>query len=211
MRLPVLRRLAPLLTVLALAGTAAIAEPPEYEEKPVTFYLNWDDCGADSQTYLDTRFGGLNGCGYIGGVPLNTPFAAIGDPITDSYSTLTRGVPFLLDASKTIDGEIHVHSWTGATGAGIGAVFIDGVLTGIVDSRIVTLGTFEGEAIATPQDSSVSVAFSFEIADHLDRQTVTSLTLEVSTWGLYVDSGTQAAGGLSKLTVPTLVEIEPED
>jgi hypothetical protein len=207
-----LRRFVPLTIALALvAGTALADESPELVPDEQTFYLHWDGCGADSHTYLSIlEPEGLNGCGFIGGIPLNTPFALLEEPIIENFTT-EDGIPVQLDGSGTIDGEVAIHSWTGITGAGAGVVVIEGELRGLAGGQFVTFGTFEDELVATPGDDYVAAEFSFDVPEELDEATLSSLSLDVSVWGVFIDSGVHATGGLSYLTVPTLVEAEGDE
>jgi hypothetical protein len=206
------RRFIPLTIALMFVAGTALAEGPELVPDEQTFFLHWDECGADIHTYLSIQEPppGGNGCGFIGGTPVNTPLVLLGEPLIDTYSA-EDGIPVKLDGSGEITGEVAVWSWTGVTGAGVGLVVIEGQLTGMANGQFQNFGTYEGEVLATPADDYVSVEFAFEVPDALNEANLTSLSLDVNVWGAYADSGVHTAGGISSVTLPILVEAEETD
>jgi hypothetical protein len=197
---------------LVIAGAAAADEPePEFEQVEVTLYAEWEGCGADALLYLTTlQPTSLNGCGTIGGAPLNTVNNATGSPALRTFPTQPGdGVPARLDGTEALTGEASVHSWTGGTGAGIGAVIVEATLHGMVGGRMVTFGVAEETFVATPAEDHVTVEFAFDLADH-DKEILSGLTLDLNIYGAFADSGIVATGGLTFVNVPTLVEVEEE-
>lgn len=204
MRKAPVHRLAVVLAALVLTAGAAVADEPPLVPAETTYYLAWQDCGSDSDTYLSQDVPPLNYCGWLG-LPLNEVFHVLGDPWVDVYATQDP-VALRLDADRRIKGEVHVHSATGATGAGIGQVVVEGQLSVRVDGRTVLLGSFDDSAMATPAQATVAFPWDLEIPAALHERVATSLTLDLVVRGVNADSAVEASGGLSRLVVPTLVD-----
>lgn len=212
MRRLLTHRLVLLVAVLALVGQAAGASTDLVPDEQ-TYYLAWQDCGSGNDTYLSLDVPAANYCAWYG-LPLGEVFHLAGEPYADSY-TSQEGTPFTLDAERNLEGEIHVHAPSGLTGAGLGQVVIEGVISVRVPrpsgtgTQSVTVGSISGEGVATPADDTVAFPVDLDIPDSLDQASVLSITLDLIVRGLSIDSSTEASGGLSKLVIPTLVEADP--
>lgn len=205
-----LRFLALLIATLMVVAGGTVAGEPQYEQAEQTLYAEWVGCGAGAELFLTvvqpTTF---NGCGTIGGAPLNTVNNVQGSPALRTFPTRTGdGVPVLLDATEQLTGEASVYSWTGATGAGVGAVIVEATVHGRVDNQTVTFGTAEETFVATPTEDHLTLDFAFDIDEELNLGSLTSLTLDLNIWGAFADAGIVATGGLTSVTVPILIEVE---
>jgi hypothetical protein len=194
------------LLVLAFAGLASA----ETVEDETTYFLAWEGCGAETQTFLSLDAPARNGCGTIGGAPLAEALALSGSPQVRTYASRGGVQGQTLDATRNLVGEIHAHSWSGATGAGVGQVVVNGTLAVRYlpaaggQARTVSL-PFSGDGTATPSARSVRVPFDLDLPDAADRGIVQSVSLDLEIRGAHVDSGVQAGGGLSKLVLPHVV------
>ena len=180
---------------IPVSGLASFGEPIAGER---TFYLRGEGCGATEEFWLSVEQGtdGYDGCGIIGGLPLNEAAgSAAGFESRD-------GVPLLLDASKNVTGQIRAESWTGDGTPGVGLISIDVTLSGTkTTNQGVAIGADTLESTNTGADG-VNVPFTFDIPDNLDKVALKALTIEVLVRGANYNSSNLGLSGDSKFTVP---------
>ena len=101
-------RLLAALFALAVLAPAAMANPV-YDKIEDTFYLRGEGCGATENLYLDDRSAvdEYDGCGTIGGLPVNEAIGA-----EDSLST-TKAYDLILDGDGQVEVVIRAESWVG--------------------------------------------------------------------------------------------------
>lgn len=200
----------------ALLATSALADT---EQSSTQLFLKQEGCGATAESgVLSTEAGvedGADGCGVIGGLPLNEALHQVEDSATaDDYSTRPAdGVPLVLDAARDLEGVFAVQSWTGGVG-GVGEVVIELTLVGrtTVDGKAksLVLGSGEFTESANPTATRVDVPFAFDLPEAQQGLTFTALTLSAVTRGANLNAGAQSLNGTSHFTVPTLVETVAE-
>jgi hypothetical protein len=190
---------------LAVAGTVAFAPVNATSTK---FYLRRDGCGtAADNPHMSTTAGDPDagdGCGsliYVVGV---------GSQDTSTYTTsypASDGVPFLLDATRTVQGVVDVEGYQGVTGTGgkgVGQLTVNVSLDGLADGQVVNLGSDAETVTLTPPTTDYAVPFTITLPSSLDDANVDALALNVRYSGPYAGSGFTGLSGKSWVTVPTL-------
>ncbi|HWH27941.1 MAG TPA: hypothetical protein VNU26_03090 [Mycobacteriales bacterium] len=211
-------RTARLLTVAAavtslFAGSQALAVPVE---DTTTFFLRSNGCGATQESgRLSTESGApeqdtSDGCGFIGGPPLDEIFYQLdGAPFTVNDFTTENGVPLVVDASRDVSGVIATQSWTGT--GGIGEVVVDIEMFG---TRIgsngrpqsVELGSGTFSTTALPTETVYEVAFTLDLPDALQGTELQSITLTYAPRGANWNAQAAKYNGSSFVDVPTIVD-----
>lgn len=203
------RFLLPLLAVSMIAGSSVDGSALTQDE--TQFYVHWVGCGSgESELFLDPQHPGsaVNGCGAVGGAPLNFVYETTGEFNTIVREFPTRGgTPLMLDADRPVTGEVRVHRWTG-TGSGVGQVQLEGILRARIDNKLVELGRFDGEQLAMPNERHVRFPFEIALDGSHTGATAAQLKLDVIVRGVHMNSGVIVTEGLSYVTVPTLVPEE---
>lgn len=180
---------------IPVSGTATFGEPVAADR---SFFLRGEGCGATEEFWLSTESGtdGYDGCGIIGGLPLNEAIGSAAD------FEARDGVPFQLDASKNVTGQIRAESWTGDGTPGVGLVEIDVTLNAQkANNQNVSLGTTTLSGTNTGTDG-INLPFNFDIADTLDHTAIKGLTISVLVRGANYNSSNLGLSGDSKFTVP---------
>lgn len=196
----------------ALFASTALAAT---EEDETTFFLRQQGCGSTAEAgrlSVDSGTDSANGCGTIGGIPLDEALHTLGAGARSRDFTTENGVPLTLDASRDVTGVIATRTWTGFVG-GVGEVVLEVTLTGThrkPDGKLATkaLGGGTFRKAASPTAARVDVPISLDVPAELDGLEFTSLTLNLVTRGANVNAGAQSLNGTSKITLPTLVETE---
>lgn len=195
-----------LLLALAVTGATALgasaAPAPKTSTTSATFFLRQEGCGATSEAgRLDPKRGGdsATGCGTIGGLP----FAEIaGAP--EPFSTVGKGLPITLDASKKITGQLAAGSWYGAGAGGAGQVAFDVALTGTtVSGMAIDFGSATVTGTASPGQDVVLVPFTLSVPAGAAGARVKSLTLSLLQRGANVGMSAQQLDGDSYVVLPT--------
>lgn len=199
-----------------VAGRSAKKKLVAVEAK---FFLR-DDNGCEDPNYLSKKDGEDMGCWQSDSF-LNEPVvnqAGLVDRSALSQVFDARdGVPLVLDATKTLTGEIHTYSGScfdpvGAgipcapTGVGAGQAAIDITVTGVTGGAEVLLGEHTEEFAVTlggPHKTDVS----FELDDALDKKKFDSLKVSFYPHGAALfHSGVEMDNPASFINVPTLVK-----
>lgn len=193
-----------------LGGGAGQPVPPSHPGA-TRYYLHSNGCGAANPAsyFLDTTTTGKgdngDGCGVIGGLPVDEVFYQLG--VASSHGFATTGgeptLPLILDGTRAITGTIGTQSWTGGVG-GVGTVTADISVTGL-DSKgnVVQLGSTQASTSATPTSTAYSIPFSVPATPGNDGAVLTQVSISVALHGLNENAGAAAYKGASLLTIPT--------
>ncbi len=189
---------------LALAGGVTFDVP---QPTSTQFFVRRQGCGtANDNLRLSVTSGTDNsGCGTTGAItPLNEIGSTVGviAPASENYSAVD-GLPVTLDAAKPITGVITLSSYQPPAYAGAGTVSIQVTLSGTVGVDNLALGTTTVGYTALPAEAPKSTAWSITPPSNLDKNDLTSLTLNVLIRGVHAMHGFMAYGGASHLTVPS--------
>ena len=186
-----------------------------------TFYLSHtpdSTCGDEGSIFLSTTATeGTSSCGHlfygvIREVLIQTGQEGALDAAELSPHAVTYpasdGVPFLIDASKEISGEVVVKSRSASVqgqslSAGAGESELVAVLTGTAKGEPVTIAETSVEYTVEP-NSTPTVEFTLEPDAALSKTKFTSLELTLSNRGASVAHGFYSTAGDSFFTVPTL-------
>jgi len=194
---------------LSVAGTVAFAPVTQGSTR---FYLRRDACGSSDPSAPDNPHmsvvagnpDGGDGCGsllYITGLTSqNTSLYTTGYPASD-------GVPFLFDATRTIQGVIDVESYQGVSGTGgkgAGEITADVSLDGIANSEVQTFGSDSETAMIAPGATDVAIPFTITLGSDLNEANVGAIALNLRFEGPYAGSGFVGLSGKSYVTVPTV-------
>ena len=205
-------RLLAALFALAILAPAAMADPT-YTETDDRFYLRGTGCGAETDLYLSDKSGedDYDGCGTIGGLPINEVLAAEG---SGGETLTTRGTaPIIVDANRPLTVQIRTESWVGDGIPGAGQSVVDITVTGTPASDggpftlPVTLGSGTSEVLVVGGDHALHT-FELDLPDSVDRTTLTDLSLEISWHGANVNVNNLGMSGDSYFTVPTLEVVQ---
>lgn len=185
---------------LALIGHANAAAPLTSK-----FYLRANGCGADQEAgRLEPKAGGdtSDGCGTIGGIPIDEVFARAESAIFDDYDTGKAGIPVKLDSTRKVTGQISVRSWTVPTGAG--QVVVDLVLTARTTAgKTIDFGTVTVSKTVAGSPSVVSLPFTFNVPSSAKGATLSHITLSVAQHGANLGYSAKSLNGTSYLVMPT--------
>lgn len=198
----------------ALGSTSAFAQDGEMVPADSTFYLRGSGCGATEQFWLSNESGTdeYDGCGIIGGLPLNEVIHQVDGPTPNAFTTREEGeedgIPVVLDASRNVTGTIRAESWLGDGIPGVGQVIVEVDLFGVTATGdSVAIGSASVESMNTGADSA-NAAFTIDVPDAANLAELVELTLNVEVHGVNWNSGNLGLSGDSKFTLPTLVPAE---
>ncbi len=193
----------------AVAGTVVFVPATQGSTK---FFLRRDACGSSDPSAPDNPHmsvvagnpDGGDGCGsllYITGLTSqNTSLFTTSYPATD-------GVPFLFDATRTIQGAIDVESYQGVSGTGgkgAGEITADATLDGIANSAVQTFGSDSETAMIAPGAIDTAIPFTIKLGSDLNEANVGAIALNLRFEGPYAGSGFVGLSGKSYVTVPTV-------
>jgi len=197
----------------ASAANAATHKPAKkHVLKPISmkFYMNGNaaDGSCTEDPALSTKLdgGGSEGCGIIGGVPLEEVFYQAGSPDTTTYSTKKGdGMPLLVDVKRKITGQVGTESWTGVVG-GAGTVTVELEVDAITTSgQSVVISTQTLTKTLSPNGGAVTnLPWSASIPGSLAGKTLLSLSVSTTIHGTYIDQGAKHYDGDSYVVVPGL-------
>jgi hypothetical protein len=202
-----------------LVASQAAAAPVE---DATTFFLRSNGCGTTQEPgRLSTESGApdadsTEGCGFIGGVPLDEAvYQAEGSSFTVLDFTTEDGVPLTVDAERDVEGVFATRSWTGGVG-GIGEVVAD--IT-FYATRIgangkpqsVVIGQTTASATALPTSTVYELPFAIDVPEALQGVELRSLTLSVALRGANWNASALKFNGSSYVAVPTLVDDGEDD
>ena len=190
------------------------------------FFRDADGC-ATNVNQLSLTDGEDTGCWYVDAgavtdVALSTPFYTR-DGWEQSYAAVDR-VPFQLDATKPLTGEIYtsggtclVGTYTGPGGPvtppcspaqlKAGEARIEVIVKGTTGGTEIDLGTFTDTFTVTPADPTHKTEVSIPLDAALNKKDFTTLQVRLLLAGSSVFNGVVEMGDpTSFLTMPTLVK-----
>jgi hypothetical protein len=202
---------------LAYAPAIAKKKPkpkPKPKQVSVDYFMHRDACGTDADvTSLSVEDGedGGNACGSPFAGAGNEFFIQIGDvPLSDIWAA-TDGIPFTLDASKDITGQITVSSFKGdpanPASLGAGEATLEVVLTGTSGGEVKTIGTGSTTYTVTPDQTAYTSDFTITPDAALDKVLFESLELTTTLRGPAVlHAFYELEDPASFFTIPTWVK-----
>jgi len=148
---------------------------------------------------------GADGCGTIGGLPVNEVLAQDEEdfgPLGDDYTSTKKLAPFMIDGTKKIAGQVAAGSWVG-NGVGLGTVTWDVHLTGTTTAgKLIDFGATTVNATATPGADVVTAPFTFSVPASAVGQTFKTLVVNVSQHGMNIGMSAKKLSGDSYLVLP---------
>jgi hypothetical protein len=197
---------------LVASGTLAFADDaPKTTATSKTLYLAQEGCGASAQPGRleakpqdDTD---ADGCGTIGGLPLNEVFHADEadfGPIADDYTSTGGLAPFIVDGSKPVRGQVAGQSWVGL--GGIGTVTWDVHLQGTTTTgAVVDFGSATVSAPASPSENEVVAPFQLSVPAAAAGKTFKKFVISVAQRGQNVGMSSKRLQGESYVVIPAKV------
>lgn len=197
------RSLATLFAIAVLA-TGAVADTA-FTESAERIYLRGTGCGATEDLFLSDRAGvdEYDGCGAVGGLPVNEVTAA-----EDTLST--RDVdPVIVDATRDLEVVIRAESWFGDGIPGAGQSTVEFSLTGTQPGSFfpVQLGSGASTILVTAADNATHTV-TVDIPDEAHEVELSGMTLTLSVRGENVNVNNLGMSGDSFFTLPTLEVVE---
>lgn len=190
--------------VTASAGLSLAVDAPKSSSKSKTLYLAQEGCGTTAEAgrlELKPQADSADGCGTIGGVPLEEVFHQAGAASADDYSSTKKLIPFVLDGTRKVTGQVAAMSWVGA--GGVGAVDWDISLSGTTASgRSVVIGSTTATTSAAGTDEVVLAPFALTIPRSASGQTFKSFVLTVSQHGANLGYSSKKLSGDSYVVIP---------
>lgn len=198
----------------ALFASTALAAT---EQSETQFFLRSNGCGATQEAGRLSVVSGApdqdtsDGCGVIGGLPLEEVFFQVdGAPLFEYSFSTVDGMPLTVDAARDLTGTISTQSWTGVVG-GAGEVVVEVLVLAShlgADGKktSVTMGEGTFRAVVLPNDPVTEIPISFDVPDALQGVELTAISLTYGVHGANVNGGAQSYNGTSVVTVPTLVD-----
>lgn len=192
-----------LASTVASAGLALAADAPKTSSSSKTLYLAQEGCGSAAEAgrlEIKPQADGATGCGTIGGLPADEVINQLGASTPDDYTSTKTLVPFKIDASKPVTGQLAAGSWTGAPGAG--SVTFDVHLAGVtskgtgVDFGMTTVSATAGTG------TTVFVPFTFAVPASAANKIVKAFTISVVQRGMNLGFSAKQLSGDSYVVIP---------
>ncbi len=192
---------------LAAPATAKKKKPktPTGVASELKYYLHWDDdgaggCGGAQHMSTEDKEDPGSGCEFTF-LPAQEVFVASGAqaPLSREWPA-SDAVPFVLDATRKITGEITMRG-----GAGVQAR-IEVVVTGVVNGEVVEVAKGETQRVnfaVTGQTGPQILKFELTPDAALNGKTFEGLTLKTTTRGFTAASYYDLENPPSFMTVPT--------
>jgi hypothetical protein len=214
-----------------LAGGVTSAEGAKRKKKKIvkfvpgesTFYISHtpeSTCGTAGAVFLSTTATqGASSCGHLFYGAIREVLIRAGQegaldalglsPKPTTYPA-TDGVPFLIDASKEIKGQVVVKSRSAsaqgqAVAAGVGQSELVVSLTGTAEGEPVTIAETTVQYLVQP-NSTPTVEFTLQPDEALTKTQFSSLELTLSNRGASVAHGFYSTAGDSFFALPTLTK-----
>jgi hypothetical protein len=157
------------LVGLAASGSFAFgADAPKSTATSRTLFMAQEGCGTTAEPgrlELKAQADGADGCGTVGGLPLDEAFHQLGDDsAATDYTSTSKLPPFVIDTTKKIKGQVAAGSWVGNGAGGVGTVEWDVSLTGTTtNGKLIDFGTQTVSAAASPGEDLVTAPFTFSV------------------------------------------------
>ena len=209
-----MKRLIALVLVLGLVGgyvgaTGAMAKKKK-KKKPVpvaaTYFLR-DDNACESPNYLSKEDGPDEGCAQTDSMlneALINQAGLFEEELVADVFEARDGVPFVLDATKALTGEVTTYS---IDDLGVGQAEIDITVTGVSGGEQIVLGEQTDTFVVTPAEPNHTMELNLELDDALNKKKFESLTVTFYPhgWAAF-HSGVQLDDPASFITLPTLAK-----
>lgn len=193
------------IAAASLGSLALISQANAAAPLTSKFYLRANGCGATQEAgRLDPKSGAdtSDGCGTIGGLPVDEAIARAEGAVFDDYDTGKAGIPVKLDSTRKVTGQISVASWFGAGGAG--EIAVDLVLTARTTAgKTIDFGTVTVTKTTASADAVVSFPFTFNVPASGKNATLSHITLSVAQRGANIGYSGKSLNGTSYLVMPT--------
>ena len=203
------------IVALALAGLAAsgslafAADAPKTTATSRTLFMAQEGCGTTAEAgrlEIKAQADGADGCGTVGGLPLNEVFAqdeADFGSIADDYTSTAKLVPFMIDGTKKVTGQVAAQSWVGAGAGGLGTVTWDVHMAGTTAAgKVVDFGTTTVSAPAAPGTDEVVAPFTLSIPASAVGQTFKQFVVSVGQRGQNLGMSAKKLSGESYVVLP---------
>jgi len=188
----------------ASAGVSLAADAPKSSSRSKTLYLSQEGCGTTAQPgrlELKPLADSADGCGTIGGLPMEEVFAQGGAASGDDYTSTKKLVPFVLEGSKKVTGQVAAMSWVGAGGAG--EVVWDVSLRGTtLAGKSVVIGSTTASTTVAGADEVVLAPFEIAVPSSAAGQTFKSFVLNVVQHGANLGYSAKKLSGDSYVVIP---------
>jgi hypothetical protein len=200
---------------LALAGVAASsafafgADAPKTTATSLSLFMAQEGCGTTAEAgRLEPKPQGdsADGCGTIGGLPANEvfhqdeeDFGAIGD----DYTSTAKLVPFMIDATKKVTGQVAAGSGVGGGAGGLGTVTWDVTMTAFTTSgKLINFGSTTVNAPAAPGQDEVTAAYELAVPAAAAGQTIKKIVINVAQRGQNLLMSSKQLSGESYVVLP---------
>jgi hypothetical protein len=203
-------RLVRTATCLALAGSALSAsvalatEAPKTTTTSKTLYLAMEGCGTTAEAgrlEVKPQADGATGCGTVGGLPVDEAFYQVAGATPEDYTSTKSLVPFKIDATKKVTGQLAAGSWTGAGGAG--TVTFDVHLAGVTSKGTgVDFGDTTVSTTVTGTDAVAYVPFELAVPASAVGATLKAFTISVVQRGANIGYSAKQLSGDSYVVIP---------
>ncbi len=201
---------------LTLSATVALADDaPRTTATSKSLFMAQEGCGSTAEPgRLEPKpqADSADGCGTIGGLPLNEVAHQDEEdlgPTAEDYTSTSKLVPFVVDASKKVKGQVAAESWFGA--GGVGSVTWDVSLRGTTAAgKIVDFGTTTVSADAAPGENDVFAPFELAIPRAASGQTFKRFVVSVALRGQNIGMSAKKLSGDSYVVIPAKAPVPPK-
>jgi hypothetical protein len=188
----------------ATAGLSSAADAPKSGATSKTLYLAQEGCGTTAvagRLEIKPQSDGADGCGTIGGVPVNEVLYQGGGDEGEDYTSTKKLLPFVVDGAKKVTGQVAAMSWVGV--GGVGVVDWDITLSGTTKAgKSVLFGSTTATTTAAGADEVVMAPFSIAVPAAAKGQTFRSFVLTVFQHGANVGYSAKKLSGDSYVVIP---------
>lgn len=197
------------VTGAGLAHGASAATAPKSSPTSTTLFLRQDGCGTTQGAgRLETTAGGdsSNGCGTIGGLPIEEVFYQAGAGTSTAFTSVAKGFPLVLDAARPITGQVTSRAWVGRGTGGVGNCAWDISLIGSTTAgKTIDFGSTKVTTAAAPTQGYCQNSWSLAVPAAANGVAISRLTLSLDSHGANIGMSAQGLNGDSYLVLPTKV------
>lgn len=197
---------------LALAGLAAsasfafAADAPKSTATSRTLFMSQEGCGTTAEPgrlELKPQSDGADGCGTIGGLPIDELFHQLGADSSNEFTSTSKLPPFVMDTAKKVTGQVAAGSWIGNGAGGLGTVEWDVTLLGTTtNGKSIDFGAVTVRATAAPGTDIARAPFTFSIPKSASGLTFKRFVATVGIRGANVGMSAQALSGETYVVLP---------
>jgi hypothetical protein len=197
---------------LALVGIAAssafafAADAPKSTATSRTLFMAQEGCGTTAEAgrlELKPQADGADGCGTIGGLPIDEVFHQLGADSANEFTSTSKLPPFVMDTAKKVTGQVAAGSWIGNGAGGLGSVDWDVTLLGTTtNGKSIDFGSVTVSTTAAPGSDIVRAPFSFSVPKSASGLTFKRFIASVAIRGMNVGMSAQALSGETYIVFP---------